>query len=180
MSKWVTMKEEERVIRAALVEENGLSPPRRPKHESPDMSPPRRRQQRHDSPNASPPRRRQRHDSSPDASPPRRIKRESPDMSPPRRRQQRHDSPNASPPRRRQRHDSSPDAAPPRRQKRDSRDTFPPRRHRHEGPDRKPSRYEDKVLTRKPATEDRTASGYKAGLQSSGDFRQVGIITMNY
>ncbi len=146
VSKWVTVKEED-----------GLSPPRRRRHDSPDASPPRRR--RLDSLDVSPPRRRQMHDSSPDVPPPRRRK---------------HDSLDVSPPRRRQRHDSSPDASPPRRQKHDNYDTSPPRHHRHEDPDRKPSKYDDEVYRRKPATEERTASGYKAGLQSSGDFKLVG------
>ncbi len=106
----------------------------------------------------SPPRRRERHDSSPDASPPRR---------------RRHDSPDVSPPRRRERHDSRPDTSPPRRKKY-TYDASPPRHHRHEDSDRKPSKYDDEVYRRKPATGERTASGYKAGLQSSGDFKQVG------
>ncbi len=111
----------------------------------------------------SPPRRRERHDSSPDASPPRR---------------RRHDSPDVSPPRRRERHDSRPDTSPPRRKKY-TYDASPPRHHRHEDSDRKPSKYDDEVYRRKPATGERTASGYKAGLQSSGDFKQVGIIAIN-
>uniref|UniRef100_A0A8C6WE76 BUD13 homolog n=1 Tax=Neogobius melanostomus TaxID=47308 RepID=A0A8C6WE76_9GOBI len=53
----------------------------RTRHDSPDISPPRRN--RHDSPDISPPRR-SRHDS-PDASPPRRSRHDSPDISPPRR-----------------------------------------------------------------------------------------------
>jgi len=71
------------------------------RHDSPDMSPPRRGQQRHDSPDMSPPRRGQQRHDSPDMSPPRRgqQRHDSPDMSPPRRGQQRHDSPDMSPPR---------------------------------------------------------------------------------
>lgn len=60
------------------------------RHDSPDLSPPRR--SRHDSPDLSPPRR-SRHDS-PDLSPPRRSRHDSPDLSPPRR--TRHDSPETS------------------------------------------------------------------------------------
>ncbi len=151
MSNWVTVKAEERDTLATPVEEDGLSPTRHRRHNSPDASPPRRR----------------RHDSSPDATPPRRSRHDSPD------RHRRHDSTDASPPRR-QRHDSSPDASPPRRSRHDSPDMSPPRRHRHEDPGRKISRYDDEVVRRKPTTEDRTASGYKAGLQSSDDFKQVG------
>ncbi len=147
VSKWVSVKEED-----------GLSPPRRrERHDSsPDASPPRRR--RHDSPDVSPPWRRERHDSSPDTSPPRRRS---------------HDSSDVSPPRRRERHDSRPDTSPPRRKKY-TYDASPPRHRRHEDSDRKPSKYDDEVYRRKPATGERTASGYKAGLQSSGDFKQVG------
>ncbi|XP_004076427.1 BUD13 homolog [Oryzias latipes] len=75
------------------------SPFKKPRHDSPDISPPRRG--RHDSPDKSPPRR-GRHDS-PDKSPPRRGRHDSPDKSPPRR--GRHDSPDKSPPSR-GRHDS--------------------------------------------------------------------------
>ncbi len=175
VSKWVSVEEED-----------GLSPPRRrERHDSsPDASPPRRR--RHDSPDVSPPRRRERHDSRPDTSPLRRRRHDSLDVSPPRRRERhdsspdaspprrrRHDSPDVSPPRRRERHDSRPDTSPPRRKKY-TYDASPPRHHRHEDSDRKPSKYDDEVYRRKPATGERTASGYKAGLQSSGDFKQVG------
>ncbi len=200
VSKWVTVKEEGGLSppRRRRHDSPDASPPRRRRHDSPDMSPPRRRQRhdsspdaspprrrRHDSLDVSPPRRHQRHDSSPDASPPRRRRHDILDVSPPRRRQRHDSSPDASPPRRRrhdsldvspprchQRHDSSPDASPPRRQKHDNYDTSPPRHHRHEDPDRKPSKYDDEVYRR--AAEERTASGYKAGLQSSGDFKQVG------
>jgi pre-mRNA-splicing factor CWC26 len=66
---------------------DGRASSKRPRHDSPDASPPRRGRDRHDSPDASPPRRgRDRHDS--------------PDASPPRRGRDRHDSPDASPPRR--------------------------------------------------------------------------------
>ena len=58
-----------------------------------DASPPRRKRQRHDTPDMSPPRK-QRHDS-PDASPPRQEQHDSPDASPPRR--QCHDIPDAFP-----------------------------------------------------------------------------------
>ncbi|XP_038610731.1 BUD13 homolog isoform X2 [Tachyglossus aculeatus] len=117
------------------------SPPRRVRHDSPDASPPRRA--RHDSPDASPPRRarhdspdaRARHDS-PYASPPRRARHDSPDLSPPRR--TRHDSPDLPQPRR-TRHDS-PDLPQPRRTRHDSPDLPPPRRARHDSPDLSPPR----------------------------------------
>ncbi|NXO27299.1 BUD13 protein, partial [Cisticola juncidis] len=126
----------------------GPSPPRRQRHDTPDLSPPRRRQrhdtpdpspprrQRHDTPDLSPPRRRQRHDT-PDPSPPRRQRHDTPDPSPPQR--QRHDTPDLSPPRR-QRHDT-PDLSPPRRQRHDTPDLSPPRRRqRHDTPDLSPPR----------------------------------------
>eukprot|EP00887_Chlorella_sp_A99_P006274 scaffold3.g6274.t1 len=118
------------------------SPPRRQRHDSPDVSLPRRRPAAAD---ASPPRR-QRHDS-PDASPPCRQRHDSPDTSPPRKRpaaadaspprRQRHDSPDASPPRRRP---AAADASPPRRGRHDSPDASPPRRQRHASPDASPPR----------------------------------------
>ncbi len=94
-------------------------------------------------------------------------------LSPPRRRERHDSSPDVSPPMRRERHDSRPDTSPPRRKKY-TYDASLPRHRRHEDSDRKPSKYDDEVYRRKPATGERTASGYKAGLQSSGDFKQVG------
>ncbi|XP_065425141.1 BUD13 homolog isoform X4 [Chrysemys picta bellii] len=121
------------------------SPPRRGRHDSPEISPPRRqrhdssdeslsRNQRRDSPDLSPPRRGRR--DSPDLSPPRRGRRDSPDLSPPRR--GRRDSPDLSPPRRGRR--DSPDLSPPRRGRRDSPDLSPPRRGRRDSPDLSPPR----------------------------------------
>ncbi|XP_026183282.1 BUD13 homolog isoform X2 [Mastacembelus armatus] len=109
-----------------------VSPPRRGLHDSPDVSPPRRG--RHDSPDVSPPRRGL-HDS-PDVSPPRRGRHDSPDVSPPRR--GRHDSPGVSPPRR-GRHDS-PGVSPPRRGRHDSPGVSPPRSGRHDSPGVSPPR----------------------------------------
>eukprot|EP01134_Creolimax_fragrantissima_P001787 CFRG1787T1 len=156
LKKWKTIVVD-KDIKTNIRESPRLSPKpaARQRHDSPDMSPPRRpaSRQRHDSPDMSPSRRpasRQRHDS-PDMSPPRRLasyqRHDSPDMSPPRRpaSHQRHDSPDMSPPRRstsRQRHDS-PDMSPPRRssshQRHDSPDMSPPRRRssrqRHDSPE---------------------------------------------
>ena len=138
-----------------------ISPPRRAqrRHDSLDISPPRRAHRRHDSPDISPPRRAQRRHDSPDISPPRRAHRrhDSPDISPPRRAQRRHDSPDISPPRRgRKRHDS-PDVSPPRKshKRNDSPDISPPRRGqtRHDSPDISPPRRHkpnQQIVTNRP------------------------------
>jgi pre-mRNA-splicing factor CWC26 len=145
ISSWETVEELPAQARAA--------PTRQQRHDSEDVSPPRRRP-RADSPNgsgsdASPPRRRARHDSPEDndASPPRRQGRARHDSSPessggigggsdadasPPRRRARHDSPedDASPPRRRpatKTAASDEDASPPRRRGPAS-DASPPRR----------------------------------------------------
>ncbi|XP_059207711.1 BUD13 homolog [Centropristis striata] len=112
----------------------------RSRHDSPDISPPRRG--RHDSPDISPPRK-GRHDS-PDTSPPKRSRHDSPDLSPPRHRSGKSGkgpSKDSSPARRKpssslsskKRHDSDNDQSPPRKRPlkggaSDS-DQSPPRRH---------------------------------------------------
>ena len=156
-----------------------ISPPRkgRSRHDSPDISPPRKGRSRHDSPDISPPRKgRSRHDS-PDISPPRkgRSRHDSPDISPPRKGRSRHDSPDISPPRKgRSRHDS-PDISPPRkgRSGHDSRDISPPRKgpNRHNSsdisPPRKQRRIPDMHSSRSVSSDGKNQmlSGAKVGLQ---------------
>lgn len=130
-----------------------LSPPRRGRHDSPDVSPQRKRGREarpqlsngQGSADISPTRKkadsipregvvrlqkRSRHDS-PDASPPRKQRHDSSDASPPRRNRQ--VSPDLGP-QQRIRHDS-PDANPPRKQLQASPDASPPRRKRQASPD---------------------------------------------
>lgn len=150
----------------------------RTRHDSPDISPPRRN--RHDSPDASPPRR-SRHDS-PEISPPRRSRLDSPDLSPPRhsgkfvklkgrKAQKRHDSDSdQSPPRKKstKREASDSDQSPPRRGSRarpDSEsDQSPPRKR----PQNRKSSDEDLSPPRRPGQShgERMLSGGKAGLVS--------------
>ena len=142
------------------IKTEGVSPPRRRRHDS-DESPPRKR--RHDS-DESPPRR-QRHDS--DASPPRR--RHDSDASPPRRR---HDS-DASPPRRRQNSDS--DVSPPRRRtdRQEDSDASPPRQRKaaSDSDMSPPRRGNQSDSDASPPRMKKTLDGKKAGLQNAKDLK---------
>ena len=122
-----------------------LSPPRKGRRDSPDISPQRKQghetkpehSRKQGSADASPPRKRT--GTVLHSSPTRVLKKnrhDSPDLSPQGR--ARHDSPNASPPRRKR--SASPDASPPRRKRHDSPVVNLPRRQRHDSPDASPAR----------------------------------------
>jgi hypothetical protein len=126
--------------RGARHDSPDLSPPRRGRHGSEDEPPMARR----DSPDDLSPPRRARHDSEDDLSPPRRKRHDSPDdFSPPRR--ARHDSEDDLSPPRRGRHDSGHDLSPPRRPRHDSPDLSPPRRGRHCSADLSPPRKQQRL-----------------------------------